>query len=139
MAAYNKFQDFVEKLCRGEHQLHAAGHTVKAYLSNTLPDAAADLVKADLAEISSGNGYTAGGNDIQNDVSESSGTASMTGVDFTITASGGTIGPFRYVVLYNDTHASDALIAWWDYGTAITLNDGEPFTVDFGASVFTLA
>nr|NIV10979.1 hypothetical protein [Fodinibius sp.] len=42
-----------------------------------------------------------------------------------------------FVVLYNDTHASDALIGWWDYGSAITLQDGETFTVDFGTEILT--
>jgi hypothetical protein len=141
MATFNKFQDFVEQLAKGVHQLHAAGHTLKIYLSNTTPDAAADAVKADLAEISGGNGYTAGGHDTQNDVSETGGTCSVTGVDVTITASGGTVGPFRYVVLYNDTPTSpaDPLIGWWDYGSSISLNDGESFTTDFGTSMFTVA
>lgn len=138
MAAYNKFQDFVEQLCKGTHQLHAAGHTLKVYLSNTAPDAAADAVKADLAEITNEHGYTAPV-DAQNDMTESTGTATVTCVDVVITASGGTVGPFRYVVLYNDTAASDNLIAWWDYGSAITLNDTETFTIDFGASTFTVA
>jgi len=59
----------------------------------------------------------------------------------TWTASGGSIGPFRYVVLYNDTQTSpaDPLIAWWDYGSAVTLADGESFVVDFAASVLTIA
>ena len=55
-------------------------------------------------------------------------------------ASGGTVGPFRYVALFNDTPTSpaDPLIAFWDYGSEVTLQNGETFTVDFGASVFTL-
>jgi len=65
----------------------------------------------------------------------------LTGVDVVITASGGTVGPFRYVVLMNTTPSSplDPLIAYWDYGSAVTLNDGETFTIDFGASVLTIA
>lgn len=140
MAAFNKFQNFVEDLAKGVHQLHAAGHTLKVYLTNAAPDAAADAVKADLAEISAGSGYSAGGTDAQNDLTETGGTATLTGVDVVFTASGGTIGPFRYAVLYNDTPTSpaDPLIGWWDYGSSITLADGETFTVDFGASVLTL-
>lgn len=141
MATYNKFQDFVEQLGKGVHQLHAAGHTLKCYLSNTVPSASVDAVKADLLEITPGNGYTGGGEDAQNDYTEATGTGTLTAVDIVWTASGGTIGPFQYVVLYNDTPAApaDPLIAWWDYGSALTLNDGDSFTVDFGASVFTLA
>ena len=137
---YVKFQDFVEQLGKGVHQLHAAGHTLKAYLTNETPSASADAVKADLAEITNENGYTAP-EDIQNDYTETSGTGTLTGVDIVITASGGTIGPFRYVVVYNDTPTSpaDPLICYWDYGSSVTLKDGESFTIDFGASIFTLA
>lgn len=141
MASFNKFEDFVEQLDKGVHQFHAAGHTLKVYLSNTTPDASGDAVKADLAEIGAGNGYSAGGADTQNDLSETGGVASVTGVDIVFTASGGTIGPFRYAVLYNDTPTSpaDPLIGWWDYASSITLNDGETFTVDFGSSMFTVS
>jgi hypothetical protein len=140
MASYNKFQQFVEDLGKGVHQLQAAGHTLKVYLSNATPDAAADAVKADLAEITNENGYAAPV-DIQNDYTESGGTGTLTGVDVVITASGGTVGPFRYAVIYNDDPASplDPLVCWWDYGSSITLQDAESFTVDFGASIFTLA
>lgn len=141
MATYNKFQNFVEDLGKGVHQLHAAGHLLKVYLSNAAPSASLDAVKADLAEISAGNGYTAGGEDAQNDYTETTGTGTLTCVDIVWTASGGTIGPFQYAVLYNDTPASplDPLIAWWDYGSATTLQIGETFTVDFGATTFTIA
>lgn len=139
MASYVKFQDFVEALGKGEHQLHAAGHTLKVYLSNAAPDVAADADKADLAEIAAQNGYPAGGSDTQNDYTEAAGTGTLTGVDVVFTAAGGTFGPFRYVVLYNDTHANDALIAYWDYGSSISCLNGETFTVDFGVSVLTIA
>ncbi|MFA5056656.1 MAG: hypothetical protein WC485_00960 [Opitutaceae bacterium] len=137
MADFNKFQDFVEQLGKGVHQLHAAGHTLKVFLTNEAP-VTTDTVKTDMAEITAEHGYNAGGEDTQNDFAESGGTGSCTGTDITWTASGGTIGPFRYAVLYNDD-ASDRLIGWWDYGSAITLNAGESFKTDFGASMFTLA
>ena len=141
MASFNKFQDFVEQLGKGIHQLHAAGHTLKVYLTNDTPDAALDAVKADLAEITAKNGYPAGGVDIQQDYTEAGGTGTMTAVDVVFTASGGSFGPFRYAVVYNDTPTSpaDPLVCWWDYGSSISCNDGETFTVDFGASVFTIA
>lgn len=139
MASYNKFQDFVEQLGKGVHQLHAAGHTLKIYLTNATPDAAADAVKADLAGITEENGYAPA--DVQQDYTETGGTGTLTGVDYEWTASGGSFGPFRYVVLYNDTPTSpaDPLIAWWDYGSSITCQDGEKFKADFGASIATIA
>jgi hypothetical protein len=136
MASYNKFEDFIRALGEKEHDL--ADDTLKAYLTNAAPSASADSVKADLAEITNENGYTAPV-DIQNGYTETSGTGTLTGVDITITASGGTVGPFRYVVIYNDTHASDGLVCWHDYGSAITLQSGEEFVIDFGANLFTIA
>lgn len=141
MASFNKFNSFVEALAEKKHDLGA--DTLKVYLSNATPDAAADSIKTDLAEISAGNGYTAGGN--QGTISSSSqtgGTYKLVLADpATWTASGGSIGPFRYAVLYNDTATNDELIGWWDYGSSITLNAGETFTVDFdpGTGVLTIA
>ena len=114
---------------------------MKVYLSNATPSASLDSIKADLAEITAQNGYPAGGDDIQNDFTESGGTGTLTGVDVVFTASGGPFGPFEFVVLYNDTPTSpaDPLIGWWVYpGGAISCLNGETFTVDFGASVLTL-
>ena len=136
MATFNKFQDFVEALCLGQHNLNT--DTLKVYLSNATPSASADADKADLAEITNQNGYTAPV-DITNAMTETGGTATVTAVDVVITASGGTVGPFQYAVIYNDTHTTDGLVGWYDYGSAITLQDGESFTVDFGASFFTVA
>jgi hypothetical protein len=103
-------------------------------LTNSAPTAA-NSVKADLTEISAGNGYTAGGNTASvTSWSQTSGTAKLVLADpSTWTASGGSIGPFRYAVLYNDTPTSpaDPLVGYWDYGSSITLASGETFTVDF--------
>jgi len=136
MASYVKFQDFVEALGLGEHDLST--DTLKVYLSNAAPSASDDADKADLAEITNENGYAAPV-DIQNTWSESGGTGTLAATDVVITASGGTVGPFRYAVVYNDDHTSDGLVCYWDYGSEVTLQNGESFTVDFGASVFTLA
>ncbi len=138
MAAFVKYQDFVEQLGKGIHLLHAAGNTLKIALSNTAPNVATHAGLADITEIAAGNGYTAGGEDTQNDYTEAAGVGSCTGVDVVWTAAGGTIGPFRYVVLYNDTSTGDKLIGYWDYGSSITLQIGETFTTDFGSSMFTV-
>mgnify|MGYP003576121050 CR=1 FL=1 len=137
MATFNKYEKFAEDFANGVHDLVGTDHVLKVMLSNTAPNAATHAVRADAAEISAGAGYTAGGVDIENDGTRTGGTLSVTGVDKTITASGGPIGPFRYAILYNDTPTSpaDPLIGWWDYGSAITLNDGEPLHLDFGAMV----
>ncbi|GAF76934.1 unnamed protein product [marine sediment metagenome] len=135
MASFVKFYAFAGDLMQGLHDLQAAGDVVKVYLTNAAPSVSADSIKTDLAEISAENGYPAGGTDIQNDVSESGGTASMTGVDVVFTASGGTFGPFRYAVLYNDTATDDPLIGYWDYGSSITPADPETFTVDFTTTI----
>jgi hypothetical protein len=141
MASFVKYQNFVEDLGNSVHDLVGTQHTLKVALTNTAPNVATHAVFADITEISAGNGYTAGGADTQNDGSESSGTLTVTGVDVVWTASGGSIGPFRYVVLYNDTPSSpaDPLIGYWDYGSNVTLASGETFTADFGASLFTVA
>jgi len=138
MAAFVKFEVFTEHLAEKVHNLDT--DTLKVYLTNTAPTVGTNAIKADLAEISTGNGYTAGGPDTQNATSRTGGVTSVTGVDATITASGGSIGPFRYAVLYNDTPTSpaDPLIGYWDYGSSITLADGEPLQLDFGSSLFTI-
>lgn len=138
MAIFNKFDQFVEDLGSGVHQLHAAGHTLRVYLTNATPSASGDAVKADLAEISTGNGYT-GAVDIQNDYSQTGGVGTLTAVDVVITATGA-VGPFQYAVIYNDTPTdpADPLIGWYDYGSAVTLANGETFTIDFGSSLLTI-
>lgn len=134
MAAYNKFQDFVEQLALAKHNLNT--DALHVYLSNAAPSASLDAVKADLAEITAGNGYTADGIDTLNTYAESTGTGTLTGTKAVWTASGGNIGPFQYVALMNVTQTSPLkpLIGWWDYGSALTLLTGETFSVKFNNS-----
>lgn len=142
MAAFQKFNQFVEDIGKAVHNFPS--HSCKVLLTNSAP-VAANGVKGDLTEISAGNGYTAGGNAANyTSWGQSSGTAKLILADpATWTAAGGSIGPFRYAVVYNDspTSPADPLIGFWDYGSSITLNSGETFTVDLDATngVLTIA
>lgn len=127
MAAFNKFNCFVEDKAHKKHNL--GSDTLKIMLTNSAP-IATNTVKANLTEISAGNGYTAGGTAVTITASaQTSGTYKLTGNDVVFTASGA-VGPFRYAVLYNDTASNKELIGWWDYGSNVTLANGETFTVD---------
>jgi len=135
MAVFNKIQAFVEHAAEKVHNLGA--DVLKIMLVNSPAPVATNSVKADLTEITAGNGYTAGGTTVTiTGSSQTSGTYKLVGSDVVFTAAGGTIGPFRYAILYNDTPTSpaDPLIGWWDYGSSITLNDAETFTVDLDAT-----
>lgn len=130
MAASNPFYPFAEHVFEGVHNL--ASNTLKILLTNVAPDPTDD-VKADLTEISAGNGYTAGGATMSvSSSAQSGGDYALEAADVTFTASGGSIGPFRYAVMYNDTPTSpaDPLIQYWDYGSSITLQDGESLVID---------
>jgi len=139
MAAYQKFEQFVLDLAEKVHDTGV--DLIKIALTNTTP-LVTNTVFANITEIGAGNGYTAGGDDTTNTHAEVTGTLTVSVVDVVWTASGGTIGPFQYVVAYNDTPASplDPLIAFWDHGSAVTLADAETFTVDFASDqLFTLS
>lgn len=142
MAAYNKFQDFAEQVAKSVHNF--ASHVYKVALTNTAP--VATQVSLDTVTNhpppAAANGYTAGGTATTVTTSETGGTMTIQGTQVVFTATAGGIGPFRYAILYNDTATSpaDALVAWWDYGSSITLADTETFTVKFNnASPGTIA
>lgn len=138
MAAYNKFNQFTKDLIDGVHDFD--GHTFKVALTNTAPTSS-NTVLANITQITAGTGYTSGGTATTVTTSTSSGTAKIVGTDVVFTATG-SMGPFRYAVLYNDTPSSpaDPLIGYWDYGSSVTLATSETFTVDFDATngIFTL-
>lgn len=137
MATFTKLNGFVEHMAEGVHNL--GSDTLTVALSNTAPGSegtpptgsTAACILANVTQISYTN---CSARAITTSASEqSSGTYKLTLTDLTLTASGGTVGPFRYVYVYNDTPTSpaDPLIAYYDYGSAVTLNDTETFLIDF--------
>lgn len=132
MAAYNKFRQFVEYALEGV--VNMGSDTLKFMMTNgSNAPVNTNTIKANLTEISSGNGYTAGGTTTaQQSSAQTAGVYKLVVTDTVFTASGGSMAAFRYVVLYDDTPSSpaDPLVAWWDYGSEITLASGETFTVD---------
>ena len=135
MANFNKFNVFVEALAEKTHDLQ--NDTLKIYLSNSSPSTANTTYNGTSggtapAEIAAVNGYVAGGNTASLvSSSQTGGLYRLILSDPTIwTASGGSIGPFRFFVLWNSSVASNNLIGWWDYSTSITLANTESFLVD---------
>lgn len=125
MAAYNKFNSWVDYMNEG---VNTSSDQFVVFLTNTAPSASnsvlTDITQISYTNLSSRNITTASS-------SQSGGTFALVFNDLTLTASGGSVGPFRYVGVYDDTVAGDPLVAWYDYGTSITLADGEFITIDF--------
>ena len=134
MATFNKFNDFSEQLSAGVH--HIGTDTFKLFLTNTAP-AATNTILADIAQIAYANISGAAAPTVTVAKSETGGTTTVTGVSLTITATG-TVPTFRYYGIYNDsaTSPADALVCFWDHGSAVDLLAGETFSVKFnGANV----
>lgn len=137
MAAFNKFNAFVEAVAEKVHNLGSDQLKVALCAAANAPVAGnsqlSNLTEVSYTNCSSRNVTTSAS-------AQSSGTYKLTCADLVLTASGA-VGPFRYVVLYNDTATNDELIAWWDYGSDITLASGETFTIDFDGTngVLTIA
>ncbi len=130
MASFNKFNQFVEDLAEGVHNLTSNELMVALCAAANAPVATnsvlADLTQASYTNCSSRVITTTSGG-------QTSGTYKLVLQDLELTASGGTVGPFRYVVIYNNTPTSpaDPLVGWYDYGQDITLQSGEKLTIDF--------
>jgi hypothetical protein len=141
VAAYVKYEPFIEGMWNKLFDLFGTTDTVKAVLHSDAPTVATDDELADLTQVS-GTGYTGGaggGDDTQNDSTRTGGTVTVTAVDHTWTATAADWVAARYVSWHDDTSTTDRLICSWDYGSNFTLGNGETFTVDYGASVHTSA
>lgn len=126
MAVFNKFDSFVEAVAEKVHNLGSDQLTIA--LSNVAPTAANSLL-ANITEITYTNLSTR--NLTTTSSSQTGGLYRLIVADTTLTSTGGSTGPFRYVVVYNSTAAGGPLIGWFDYGSSITLLSGESLTVDF--------
>lgn len=138
MATYVKYEHWIEAQWNAEIDNFGTTDTFKAALTNGAPTVATDDELGDVTQ-TSGTGYTAGGEDMQNDATRSGGTVTMTATDITWTASAADWNDFRYVVQHDDTSTTDILMNYYDYGSTVSLGNGETFTVDYGASVHTAA
>ena len=135
MASYNKFQVFPENLAKGVHNLQSGQHQLMvALLAAANAPLPGNTVLANLTQIAYTNLSTRAL--VITGSAQTGGLYKLTLADLLLTASGGPVATFRYVVVYNDTPTSpvDPLIAWYDYGDNVTLLEGETFTIDFDAT-----
>jgi hypothetical protein len=139
MASFQKFNQFVEDLAKGVHNLSTG--QLKVALTNTAP-VAANSVYADLTSPLATTNLSGATpfNVTTTSAEQVSGTLTLVLVDLTLTATGA-VGPFRYVALYNDTPSSpaDPLIGFWDYGSSVTMANTETFVIDFAATTISLS
>jgi hypothetical protein len=135
MATIVFFHSYAGDLLTKVHDFNADQFAV--YLTNTTPDVATDAVKADLAEIATGGGYT-GPIPVTMTFGATGGVATATVTDETVTATTGGIAEFRYAVLMNDDTTGDRLIGYWDRGSGLTLADTESVDLDFSGAVVTV-
>jgi hypothetical protein len=130
MATFTKINTFALALGQKKHNL--GSDQLKVALTNTDPTATAN-VYADLTSPLATTNLSGATpfNITTTSWTQTGGLASLVLVDLVLTASGGDVGPFRYVVIYNDTATNDELIGYYDYGAAATITDGNTFTIDF--------
>lgn len=140
MAAFNKFNCFVQDVANARHDMKTGTAQIyRVYLTNNAP-AVTDTSYSGGNDLSTANGYTALGASIGTITGgQTSGTFSFAGgTNPSWTASGGSIGPFRYAILYNASASGVPAIGWWDYGVALTITNGNIFTVTLPSPILTI-
>jgi hypothetical protein len=136
MATLTKFHCFVEDLAEKVHNLGSDQLAVALCASANAPTTS-NTVLANLTQISYTN--LSSRNITTTSSSQTSGAYKLVLADLTLSASGGSVAPFRYVVVYNDTSTSDSLIGFADYGSDLTLATGESIVLDFDGSAGAIA
>jgi hypothetical protein len=130
MATLTKFYSFCEAIHEKVH--HLGTDTLRVILSNDAPSLTWTQLSNVTGQLSTANGYTQNNKQVsQTSSSSSTGLYTLIVSDVTWTASGGSIGPFRYAIIYNDTATNDELIGYIDYGYSVTVASGQTFTIDF--------
>jgi len=130
MATFNKVNSFVEALAEKVHNL--GSDQLKVALTNTAHTSTWTQL-SDLTQISYTN--LSGANPLNLTTSSSAqtlGTYKLVLADLVLTATG-EVGPFRYIYIYNDTATDKELIGYYNYGSSITMQDTDTFTIDFSA------
>lgn len=128
MATFNKIYSFVEALAEKSHNLGSDQLVIA--LTNTAHTTSWTQL-SDLTQVSYANCSTR--NITTTTSSQTTGTYKLVLADLTLTATG-TVGPFQYVYIYNDTSTNDLLVGYYDYGSAVTLNSGDTFIINFDES-----
>lgn len=130
MAAFNRFNIFAEDIGKGVH-IFGTHQLVVALTAAANAPVATNSILANLTQIAYTNLSTR--NVTTSSYSQTSGIAKLVCADLVLSASGGSVAAFRYIVLYNDTPTSpaDPVIGWYDYGSDLTLANGESLTIDF--------
>jgi len=101
--------------------------TFKIALTNSAPSESTNTKFSDITEIAAGSGYTAGGASLAFTFSKITYQEIINATAITWTASGGDIGPFRYIVFYDSTPSDQPLLGYWDYGSNFTITSGNAF------------
>ncbi len=131
MATYTKFNSFVEALAEKAHNLGSDTLKIALCASASAP-VAANAVLADLTEIAYTN--LSARTLTTSSSGQTSGTYKLVLADLTLSASGGAVAAFQYIVIYNDSASNKELIGFYNYGSAVTLQNGDQFVLDFDAS-----
>lgn len=144
---YNKWIGYLQGAIAANSVTWATsgGDAIKVALSNTAGDAVATVSQyTSITQISGTNGYTTGGASAT--ITDRTWATATTSYPLTLgsptwTSSTGNMGPFQYIIFYDNTPTDKPLICWFDYGSALTLNgvNGDTFTVSLTtANLFTV-